>query len=33
MTVDEFRHSLTATEPPAGLTLALAALWNGNLPT
>ena len=27
MTVDEFRQSLTATEPPAGLTLALAGLW------
>jgi hypothetical protein len=27
MTVDEFRQSLTANEPPAGLTLALAGLW------
>jgi len=27
MTLDEFRKSLTATEPPAGLTLALAGLW------
>ena len=27
MTVDDFRHSLTATEPPAGLTHALAGLW------
>jgi hypothetical protein len=27
MTLDEFRQSLTATEPPVGLTLALAALW------
>jgi hypothetical protein len=27
MTSDEFRQSLTATEPPAGLTLALAGLW------
>jgi hypothetical protein len=27
MTLDEFRQSLTATEPPANLTLALAALW------
>jgi hypothetical protein len=27
MTLDEFRHSLTATEPPAGVTLALAGLW------
>ena len=27
MTLDEFRQSLTATEPPAGLTLALAGLW------
>jgi hypothetical protein len=27
MTLDEFRRSLTATEPPAGLTLALAGLW------
>jgi hypothetical protein len=27
MTLDEFRESLTATEPPAGLTLALAGLW------
>jgi len=24
MTLDDFRQSLTATEPPAGLTLALA---------
>ena len=27
MTLDDFRKSLTTTEPPAGLTLALAALW------
>ena len=27
MTSDEFRQSLTATEPPPGLTLALAGLW------
>lgn len=27
MTFEEFRQSLTATDPPAGLTLALAALW------
>ena len=27
MTLDEFRQSLTATEPPAGLTRALAGLW------
>jgi hypothetical protein len=27
MTLDDFRNSLTATEPPAGLTLALAGLW------
>ena len=27
MTVDEFRQSLTASEPPVGLTLALAGLW------
>ena|ERR1700694_2337258 len=27
MTLDGFRQSLTATEPPAGLTLALAGLW------
>jgi hypothetical protein len=27
MTLDDFRQSLTATEPPAGLTLALAGLW------
>jgi len=27
MTLDEFRGSLTATEPPAGLTHALAGLW------
>jgi hypothetical protein len=27
MTLDEFRQSLTATEPPAGLTPALAGLW------
>lgn len=27
MTLNEFRHSLTATEPPAGLTHALAGLW------
>src|ERR1700691_5104690 len=27
LTFDEFRQFLTATEPPAGLTLALAGLW------
>jgi hypothetical protein len=27
MTLDEFRQSLTATEPPARLTHALAGLW------
>ena len=27
MTVDDFRSSLTATEPPTGLTPALAGLW------
>jgi hypothetical protein len=27
MTLDEFRQSLTATEPPVVLTLALAGLW------
>src|SRR5438876_8034961 len=27
MTLNDFRQSLTATEPPAGLTLALAGLW------
>jgi hypothetical protein len=27
MTVDEFRLSFTAAEPPAGLSLALAGLW------
>jgi hypothetical protein len=27
MTLDEFRQSLTATAPPAGLTHALAGLW------
>jgi hypothetical protein len=27
MTIDDFRQSLTATEPPAGLTPALAGLW------
>ncbi len=27
MTLNEFRQSLTATEPPAGLTHALAGLW------
>jgi hypothetical protein len=27
MTLDNFRQSLTATEPPAGLTLALVGLW------
>ena len=27
MTLDDFRKSLTATEPPADLTLALARLW------
>jgi hypothetical protein len=27
MTLDEFRRSLTANEPPTGLTPALAGLW------
>jgi hypothetical protein len=27
MTLDDFRQSLTAANPPAGLTLALAGLW------
>jgi len=27
MTLDDFRQSVTATEPPAELTLALAGLW------
>lgn len=27
MTLDEFQQSLTMTEPPAGLSLALAGLW------
>jgi hypothetical protein len=27
MTIDDFRQSLAATEPPARLTLALAGLW------
>ena len=27
MTLDDFRQSLTASKPPAGLTLALAGLW------
>ena len=27
MTIDEFRQSLTATDPAAGLGIALAALW------
>ena len=27
MTLDEFRQSLPATEPPARLSLALAGLW------
>ena len=27
MTLDEFRGSFTAAEPPAGLSLALAGLW------
>jgi hypothetical protein len=27
MTLDDFRQSLTAAEPPAELTLALAGLW------
>jgi hypothetical protein len=27
MTLDDFRKSLTATAPPAGLTVALAGLW------
>ena len=27
MTLDDFRQSLTAAEPPTGLTLALAGLW------
>jgi len=31
MTLDDFRQSLTAAEPPPGLTLALAGLWwDGN---
>jgi hypothetical protein len=29
ITVDEFRQSLTATEPPTGVTPALAGLWWG----
>jgi len=29
MTLDDFRQSLTATEPPAGLSHALAGLWWG----
>ena len=28
MTLDEFRQSLTATEPPARLSLALTGLWS-----
>jgi hypothetical protein len=27
MTLDDFRKSLTAAKPPAGLTLALVGLW------
>ena len=27
MTLDDFRQSLTATQPPAGLTHALAGMW------
>jgi hypothetical protein len=27
MTLDDFRQSLASTEPPPGLTLALAGLW------
>ena len=27
MTLDDFRHSLTAAKPPAELALALAGLW------
>ena len=27
MTFDEFRQSLTASEPPSGVTLALVGLW------
>jgi len=27
MTLDEFLQSLTATQPPPGLSLALAGLW------
>lgn len=27
MTLDDFHKSISATEPPAGLTLALAGLW------
>jgi hypothetical protein len=27
MTVDDLRQSITATEPPPGLSLALAGLW------
>jgi len=27
MTLDDFRQSLTATDPPAGLSHALAGLW------
>ena len=27
MTLDEFRQSLAAANPPAGLTLALLGLW------
>jgi hypothetical protein len=27
MTLDDFRQSLTATEPPTGLTHALEGLW------
>lgn len=29
MTLEEFRQSLTATEPPTGLSLPLAGLWWG----
>ncbi|MGC1786036.1 MAG: hypothetical protein WA718_04790 [Terriglobales bacterium] len=31
MTLDDFRESLAANEPPAGLSVALAGLWwDGN---
>jgi hypothetical protein len=32
MTLEEFRQSLAATEPPAELTHALAGLWWEHLP-